>query len=188
MFPVIPPDDVPSELKIRAAKIPCGEKLEGWICGKIVIAVTHWSGNASKPCVHAMSSGALHCYCLDGPAPTRKLGYLPLITQKGERVCVILSSGVAAQMSLLLHATPVVLRRSRVPKSALAWYPWSESSLYSLREKNVQRSPKVDISRWLLGLWGNDELRRFYTPELEAPADPPPPPAVNPTTSGKSSA
>jgi hypothetical protein len=162
MFPVIKADVGPPVLKIRCHKITAGTTFEGWVIGPVVVAVTHWNGEASKPCRNVMSGGALECYCKTSREKQRKIGYVPLISSDGERVVIIVSNGVAGQFEFVTKGAPVVLGRTLIPKSPVWWKGREVPEGQKAKNTQVQRMERIDIRPWLLNLWDDGPLRRYY--------------------------
>lgn len=163
MFPNIPFDEVPLDRRWRCVPIKPGTGAKGWLIGPIVPAVVHWSGAASKPCRHAMSGGKLFCNCQEVPVAKRKLGYLPLLTAHGERLCIILSNLVAAQAAKLKHGDPINLHRCLTPRAPLQISVWPDYECGAEKTKKVRKYQPSDIQPWLLHLWGDAVLQRFFT-------------------------
>lgn len=180
MFPKIPFDEVPLDRRWRCIPIKPGTDVRGWLIGPVVPAVVHWSGEASKPCRHAMSGGKLFCNCQRIPISTRKLGYLPLLSNHGERVAVILSNLVAAQAAKLKHGDPIKIGRPLAPKAPLQISVWPDYECGAEKTKRVRKYEASDLQPWLLHLWGDALLTRFFTaPETITEVDQLPPVTIN---------
>ncbi len=162
MFPSILFDEVPLDKRWRCVPVPPGTDVRGWLIGPIVPAVVHWSGENSKPCRHAMSMGKLFCNCQKVPVSKRKVGYLPLLNNHGERVCIILSNMVAAQAVKLLHGDPIKLLRPTTPKAPLQLSTWPSYECGDEKTKRVRKYTPVDLQPWLLHLWNDPLLSRYF--------------------------
>lgn len=162
MFPRIEPDPVLPCHRFRCHKVEAGGQVKGWINGPIVVAVVHWSEPLSKPCYSAMSGGALPCKCADFPIAKRKIGYVPLLTGVGERIVVIVSNLVAAELLKLPHSSPIELHRSRVPCTPLRYKVWPNYECGEEKTKRVKTYTPVDIQPYLLHLWKAEALTRYY--------------------------
>jgi len=176
MFPKLKFDDVPLERRWRVIPVPPGTDVRGWIIGPVVGAVVHWSGDNSKPCRHAMSGGKLFCNCQRIPLASRKIGYLPYHNNHGEKVVIILSNQVAAQAEKLKHGDPIKLVRPSTPKAPLKIEVWPAYECGEEKTKRVRKWQPCDIQPWLLHLWQDPLLTRFFNePESIRPEDAAPP-------------
>lgn len=171
MFPEIEFDEVPLDRQWRRLEMPAGAEVRGWKCGPVVPAIVHWNGEASKPCRHEMSSGALFCNCQKVKVAKRKLGYIPILHQNGERVVIILSNTVAARAKKLLHGDPIKLSRPTTPKAPIKIEPWPSYEVSAETTKRVRKYVPCDIQAWLLRLWGDPLLTRYYAEKALAVSD-----------------
>lgn len=162
MFPIIVPREVAPGLQFRCHKVPAGTHVSGWLIGPIITATVHWSDSASKPCLFVMSNGQLDCPCQHAPKPTRDIGYVPLLTPRPERICVIVSSGVAKLMLKSPLHSAITLWRSNIAKTALTVTKWDESSIPSDLDKRIRTTQPVDIRMWLLHLWSEEQLCTYF--------------------------
>jgi hypothetical protein len=164
MFPIPEVPKMNPDLVWERRVIPSGTHLDAWIAGPVVPVWVHWSGTASKPCVHRMTSGALPCKDEDCKASVRIIGYLPVIQKHSQRLVLILSHQATYEAQGLHHGE--CYRFSRGPgkrdRVKIGLTPRAEVSpqLTGLFSKR----PPADIRPWLLNLWRDTRLTNHFAP------------------------
>lgn len=162
MFAEIKPDEVPLDRRWRYHKIERGTCLKGWVIGRMIIAVVHWSDPHSRPCRAAMTGGRLPCKCREEKLPTRKIGYVPVFTQSKERVVVIVSNTVCSRVEKLDHGAPTQFKRSTIPCTPVAVEEWPSYEVNNEQTKRIKTWGPADIQSWLLHLWQDDVLTGYF--------------------------
>jgi hypothetical protein len=143
----------------------------------------HWGGKSSKPCWSSVTGGLLKCpRCGETadksvqlePRKLRWIGYVPMVSQAKKREVVIVSETVGPRVKQLPVGCPVKFMRTAGKRDPL--------QIAVLRGKSMGDSydelgapPKFshsihgeDITEWLLDLWDEPELSKFFKAKVGA--------------------
>lgn len=161
MFDVGRPDAVRETCRWRCHLIGAGDSLYGVTVGPMVCPVVHWMNGKSTPCLRAISGGKLLCACDQEPRAARRIAYLPLVSNEGERVVTILSNSVALKLGNVPHRTPLRITRSRTPCAPLSVQQINPFDAGSRAVGLADKMPPQDIREYLLHLWSLDILTRW---------------------------
>lgn len=161
MFDVGRPDAVRETCRWRCHLIGAGESLYGVTVGPMVCPVVHWMAGKSTPCLRAISNGELLCACDQEPRASRRIAYLPLISNDGEQVVTILSNTVALKLGNVAHRTPIRITRTRTPCAPLVAQLVKSFDVNSRAIALADKLRPQDIREYLLHLWSVDVLTRW---------------------------
>jgi len=173
MFNVGRPDVVRKELHWRTHKIAPGETLSCVAIGPPVCPVCHFLGKRTVPCLRAISEDALPCACDDTAIAKRRVAYLPLISNEGERIVVVVSNNVAYKLGTLPHRTSLRITRTRTPCAPLVVVRANDFSTAGRAIAVADKMPPQDIREYLLHLWNIDALTRWCASQASAEPVPP---------------
>ena len=161
MFDIGRPDSIKATLHWRCHLIPPGESICGVTVGAMVCPLVHWIGSRSVPCLRAISGGELLCACNTEPRAVRRIAYLPMIANDGERVVVVLSNTVALKLGELGHRTPLRITRPRTKCAPLSVQRVRDFDIGGAAHAKAARMDPQDIREYLLHLWSVDILTRW---------------------------
>ncbi len=151
--------------------------VHGWIVGPTEWVVTHHYG-VTHPCHSILTAGELVCPHCAARRPTRWTGYVPVRTETGQPVCAVVGENVRPVVDAIpvWGAVKVFKGEGRTDPVGVTPQrnvpPWSASL--------EERQTPLDITPWLLTLWGIPEVidwaaRRTDTAPAPAPVPVPVP-------------
>jgi len=165
MFPSVEFETLPPELRWRCERIEAGGTVSGWIAGPMVGIRGHWDGFRTQPCRAHLTGGAMLCDCQVKPMNNRVVGYVPLLTRDREKLVVIVSAGVAKRVKEIKPGTPVKFGRTLKKKTPLTVELLRDEALGVEDTKRMKHIACHDISSYLLHLWQDEQLTRFFGQE-----------------------
>lgn len=152
----------PTELQWKLLKLPPSGSAEGWVRAPLVGMDSH-HGSWTQGCRAFVTEGALPCsYCESG-SPPREIGYLPLLLEDKRRCVAQLSHTVCLYAERLAVGDYVRLSRSKVVRDPLRVELLEPLPTQRQYAEILERVGPVDVTRWLLGLWKDHELTKWYT-------------------------
>jgi hypothetical protein len=156
-FPVLP-----NHLKWRCDTVDPGESVTGILAGPMQVIATHWNGKQSKPCCRVITGGALNCPCSFQPMSIRTYGYVPLLTEKMERVVVVVSATVGYTIRDVKPGRVLRFTRPKKAKRPLVVNLVNETEVNETWLKKVKPACIFDITEYLLHLWQIRELTEHF--------------------------
>lgn len=142
-----------------------GQTLNGWLCGPVVGVETHWLGR-TQPCRHALTGGRMRCYCQTSNLAKEWKGYVPLLDENGVQAFAIVGERFCELAFSIPMFAPVSVSRLRSAGSPVCvkQSAWTDSPP---PHDAGSRKPR-DIRPWLLKLWKDDELTKWFEAHPEA--------------------
>lgn len=139
--------------------VPSGDGFAAWKTGDCFWCETHHLG-VSSPCRQAMTDGALGCPRDHGRYPLRWLGYLPLIRETGQAVCVVVQGYSAEQIDALKIGDEVIVKRDRGRNKPVMVSAQPHRRPFKGIESRLVESFYFDA--WLLKMWGDAVLASHF--------------------------
>jgi hypothetical protein len=165
-----PPDPA---LRWRVVKVPQGGSVKGFLVGKMRTVSCHWVNESSKPCRHKISGGVLACYCAKEPHTLRTIGYVPIETREREQVVVIVPKTTALVVKSLAMGSPLEFARPNREKSPTRVRTILVEELGGMQYETLKGTCGRSILKYLLHLWGDVVLQRYYLEDKVTAPEPP---------------
>ncbi len=153
----------------HAVKPPGGGSIRGVYCGKLMAFECHWVQESNKPCRAKITGGALECYCKSIPLSLRTIGYAPIETREKEQLAIIVPKTTALTVSTFAQGDSLEFMRAKREKSPVRCRCGLAEEVGSQHCLVVKQEKPRDIFPYLLHLWGDVALQRFFSVE-ESPA------------------
>lgn len=130
-----------------------GTFMECAVLGPMVCPLVHWSSPNTKPCVSALTNRAVLCRCDMEPLSVRRVAYLPVMTNAGERVVVILSNSVASALGDVPQHKLLKIARTTKKCAPLVVNAGDANQWTDVVRKRMTIVQPQDIREYLLKLW-----------------------------------
>ena len=166
MFGVADFHDLPDCLRWRCDTVAPGTDVTGVIAGKLVPVRTHWNGEKTQPCRHAITKGKLYCPCTHIAMRGTTTVYTPLYTQAKERLVVPASALVGFNISKYAPGKLINLARSKLRCAPLKLSVPGSADQEQSWVRNLRQRCVADIELYLLHLWQDQELAKFFEVEF----------------------
>jgi len=153
----------------HAVKPPGGGSIRGVCCGKMMAFECHWVQESNKPCRAKITGGAMECYCKTTPLSLRTIGYAPIETREKEQLVVIIPKTTAMTVATFRQGDSLEFSRAKRDKSPVRCRCGLAEEVGTQHCLLVKSEKPRDIFPYLLHLWGDVALQRFFNSE-QSPA------------------
>lgn len=167
MFPDAPLEPLEPGLRWRCVKLEPGTTLRGFLCGKMKPVECHWVNESSKPCRLKITSGRLTCYCQTEPHSLRTIAYVPIETREREQLVVIVPKTTAMTVKTFGQGDVLEFMRGKRDKSPTRVRTVLPEEMGIQRHQVIAKEAPRDISKYLLHLWGDLALQKFFAAPQE---------------------
>jgi hypothetical protein len=164
MFDSQEPDFKADHLRWTTLKLFPGKKIRGWKGGPPNGFKTHHVGT-SKPCKDKISKGSLECNYCAGKLRLGFTGYMPFISEDGDRLVVVYGRDFHTRAKEIPFGSPILVKKANSKNGVVSVTisDWSVQPCPWLVNKKKQH----DIRPWLLQLWGEEDLKKYFGMEPE---------------------
>jgi len=162
MFPRANLAVLPDHLRWRCETVEQGSEVTGLLAGLTVVVRTHWNGKKTLPCLHDLTSGALHCPCTVTPMSGTTTGYQPLLTREGERLVIPASPLVTYKLQELNPGKLVTLSRPKKRCAALRISIPTESDQTQTWVRRMRPTCVHSVEEYLMHLWQIPALNKHF--------------------------
>lgn len=162
MLPQVPPPP-PTGGAVHAMFISPeeGKTISGYLAGPAMWFWSHQS-TRTKPCLHVITGGVLHCpRCVSQSQPC-DIGYVPIYREVDGRPCfVLVHEHVRESLATLKLHERVVVGRERGSAEGV-WVQRAMQQTPRYHSTIASRYQPLDLSETLLRVWNLPELTRWY--------------------------
>lgn len=141
-------------------KVPAGTELVGWKTGETFWCECHYQDQI-KPCVAIMTNGAIQCPLDHGQHLVRWQGYVPMIGETGQPICVRVQGYSHEQVDAIPIGKEVVASRGKGRnKPVLLRRALTDRTFKGFESRRVN---PAEFETWLLRLWALPSLLSFFS-------------------------
>jgi hypothetical protein len=139
----------------------CGKTWAAWLAGPIHWFDCHLKGR-TKPCVHAMTDGELHCDMCSPLNPVEEAGYVPLYREiDAKPVCVIVHEYQRETVDRIRKHQMVLVGRGE-QQSDPVWVREHPKQGQRYTSSLAERMADADMTVTLLAMWKLPALTDWY--------------------------
>lgn len=161
-----PPAKGNEALRFRHLKPDLGKSYKGWVAGPYFGMRSHHIGT-SKPCVRAITKDNLPCVCEVQKLKVGWTGYLPYWDEHGRKMVVTFGVDSEGTVARFTFGQPIKITKGSFKAAPVLVFAdqWNTGPCPFIRGLRAQ----LDINKWLLNLWGIEELKEYFKHEPSSP-------------------